>query len=229
MDAQQFGTFIAELRRERGMTQAELAAQLRVTDKAVSRWERGLGFPDINTLEPLARALGIGIDELMRAQRNISPEQGEQAAQAVANTVRLVNDTARQHRRRAIRRTLTVLGVIVLLVAALWLLAGCFPRTDVYMCSHASLISGNAVMIHIGLQGSMGYVRTCRDISDDPSRMVLRFYSAFGGLNSRVGAQNVFVLTPDTECMEIFIENGGEHVPILYRDSETGMWMRVPQ
>ena len=62
MDAQQFGTFIAELRRERGMTQAELAAQLRVTDKAVSRWERGLGFPDINTLEPLARALGITVD-----------------------------------------------------------------------------------------------------------------------------------------------------------------------
>ena len=41
------------------MTQSELAEKIRVTDKAVSRWERGLGFPDINTLSPLADALGL--------------------------------------------------------------------------------------------------------------------------------------------------------------------------
>ena len=45
MDAQKFGAFIAEMRKARGLTQAALAAQLHVTDKAVSRWERGLGFP----------------------------------------------------------------------------------------------------------------------------------------------------------------------------------------
>ena len=54
MDAKAFGAFIAEKRKELGMTQSDLAAQLSVTDKAVSRWERGLGFPDISTLEPLA-------------------------------------------------------------------------------------------------------------------------------------------------------------------------------
>ena len=55
MDAQIFGGFIAALRKEKGMTQAELARELSVTDKAVSRWERGQGFPDIHSLEPLAR------------------------------------------------------------------------------------------------------------------------------------------------------------------------------
>ena len=54
MDAKEFGAFLAQVRRERNMTQAELAQQLHVTDKAVSRWERGIGLPDINTLEPLA-------------------------------------------------------------------------------------------------------------------------------------------------------------------------------
>lgn len=67
MDAKTFGTFLADTRRERGMTQAELADIIHVTDKAVSRWERGIGFPDINTLEPLADALGLSLAQLMHA------------------------------------------------------------------------------------------------------------------------------------------------------------------
>lgn len=54
MDAKTFGAFLARMRKSQGLTQAELAQQLHVTDKAVSRWERGVGLPDINTLEPLA-------------------------------------------------------------------------------------------------------------------------------------------------------------------------------
>ena len=50
MEAKQFGQFIAGIRKEKKMTQAELAEKINVTDKAVSRWERGLGFPDIQTL-----------------------------------------------------------------------------------------------------------------------------------------------------------------------------------
>ena len=45
-----YGIYITETRKERQMIQSELAEKIRVTDKAVSRWERGLGFPDINTL-----------------------------------------------------------------------------------------------------------------------------------------------------------------------------------
>ena len=61
MDARTFGGFVAACRREKRMTQAELAEKLHVTDKAVSRWERGVGFPDIATLEPLAAALEVSV------------------------------------------------------------------------------------------------------------------------------------------------------------------------
>lgn len=54
MDNQKLGIFITELRKEKGLTQAQLAQKLNVTDKAVSKWERGVGFPDIKLLEPLA-------------------------------------------------------------------------------------------------------------------------------------------------------------------------------
>ena len=59
MDNQKLGIFITELRKEKGLTQAQLAQKLNVTDKAVSKWERGVGFPDIKLLEPLADVLDI--------------------------------------------------------------------------------------------------------------------------------------------------------------------------
>ncbi|MGN9171856.1 helix-turn-helix domain-containing protein [Lachnospiraceae bacterium HCP1S3_A8] len=65
MEAAELGKFIATIRKEKQLTQAELTRKLNVTDKAVSRWERELGFPDINTLEPLADALGITLTQLV--------------------------------------------------------------------------------------------------------------------------------------------------------------------
>ena len=69
MDSQKLGTFIAQCRKDKKMTQADLAAKLNVTDKAISRWERGVGFPDINTIEPLAAALDVSVAELMKSER----------------------------------------------------------------------------------------------------------------------------------------------------------------
>ena len=69
MDAEKFGAFVAENRKLKGMTQADLAQKMQVTDKAISRWERGKGFPDINTIEPLACALGVSVLELMKSEK----------------------------------------------------------------------------------------------------------------------------------------------------------------
>ena len=71
MDAKRFGCFVAERRKELGLTQKELAAKIQVTDKAVSKWERGLGLPDISTIEPLASALSVSIEELMRSEKDV--------------------------------------------------------------------------------------------------------------------------------------------------------------
>lgn len=65
MDNRIVGKRIAGLRKERNMTQKQLADLLNVTDRAVSRWERGVGAPDISLLTPLATALNITTDELL--------------------------------------------------------------------------------------------------------------------------------------------------------------------
>ena len=71
------GTMIAELRKQQGMTQMELAGKMGVTDKAVSKWERDLSCPDINSLPDLAEILGVSVDELMQVKREAeSPKKG---------------------------------------------------------------------------------------------------------------------------------------------------------
>ena len=71
------GAMIAELRKQQGMTQMELAGKMGVTDKAVSKWERDLSCPDINSLPDLAEILGVSVDELMQIKREAeTPKKG---------------------------------------------------------------------------------------------------------------------------------------------------------
>ena len=88
MDNIRFGSFVAQLRKERGLTQKELAQRLPVTDKAVSKWETGRGFPDLKLLEPLAQTLEVSLVELLQGERTSSPtlsveEAGQVAARAM--------------------------------------------------------------------------------------------------------------------------------------------------
>ena len=63
-----FGNMVAALRKEKGMTQLELAEKMGVTDKAVSKWERDLSFPDVSSIPKLAEILGVSVDELMQVK-----------------------------------------------------------------------------------------------------------------------------------------------------------------
>lgn len=69
LDKETFGTFLLQLRKEKGMTQKDLAERLYVSDKAVSKWERGLSLPDISLLQPLAELLEVSVTELLSGQR----------------------------------------------------------------------------------------------------------------------------------------------------------------
>lgn len=88
MDNIKFGKFIRESRREKGLTQKQLAEMLHVSDKAVSKWENGVGFPDIKLLEPLADCLDVSILELMQSEKLPQKQIGkEEAEQIVSDTI----------------------------------------------------------------------------------------------------------------------------------------------
>ena len=79
------GMMIAELRKEKGMTQLELAERMGITDKAVSKWERDLSCPDINSLPNLAEILGVTVDELMQIKHEA--ENPKQSPKELVQTV----------------------------------------------------------------------------------------------------------------------------------------------
>jgi len=75
MDAVKTGALIAQARKEKELTQGDLANQLHVSIQAVSKWERGLNFPDITLMEPLAELLDLTVTELMAGERNAPPQE----------------------------------------------------------------------------------------------------------------------------------------------------------
>lgn len=105
MKKQTLGKTIGLLRREKGMTQLELAEKMGVTDKAVSKWERELSCPDISSIPRLAEILGVSVDELMQ----VKPGVGESAA---GNKIESIVDLALKGVALAMGIAVTVLSVL---------------------------------------------------------------------------------------------------------------------
>lgn len=89
MEKQTMGEIISTLRKEKGMTQKELAQKMGVTDKAVSKWERNLSCPDISSIPRLADILGTTVDTLMNVKPKAEAE-GESVTVAVDTILKAV-------------------------------------------------------------------------------------------------------------------------------------------
>lgn len=85
MENKSMGEIISKLRREKGMTQKELADMLGITDKAVSKWERDIACPDTQTIPKLAEILGMSVEKLMNAKP--VPANGHKGAGCLVNIV----------------------------------------------------------------------------------------------------------------------------------------------
>ena len=90
MKKQTMGETIAALRKKQGMTQMELAEQVGVTDKAVSKWERDLSCPDVNSLPRLAQILGVSVDELMQNKPAVSENKLRKVREAAEYVLKAV-------------------------------------------------------------------------------------------------------------------------------------------
>ena len=96
MNSEKTGKFISELRKEKDLTQLQLAELLHVSDKAVSRWETGKGFPDIGSLQSLAEVLDVTVTELLKGEK-IAEELGKAETETVTlDLLQMLKQAVRQ-------------------------------------------------------------------------------------------------------------------------------------
>lgn len=127
MDQIKIGGFIAEERKRKGYTQKILSEKLGISDKTISKWERGNGFPEVSLLIPLCSELDITVNELLSGER-VSEEQYRKKAEE--NMVNLVKE-AQENKKKIILSVMV--GILTILAAVpLFMVAGMFDmRTGV--------------------------------------------------------------------------------------------------
>lgn len=117
MDQVKIGKFIAGLRKEKNMTQLDLANRLGITDRAVSKWENGRGMPDLAIMKPLCEELSISINELFCGERIIEAEFSQKAEEIIVNTLQRSDTEIKKTKRTFAAVLVSIIGVILLLFA----------------------------------------------------------------------------------------------------------------
>ena len=123
IDKEQFGGFVAQLRKEKGLMQKELAEKLYVSDKAVSKWERGLSIPDVTLLVPLAEILGVTVTELLECRRlPKDAPASSQTEELVKKVIGLSEEERRRYRPDRGRRGVQLAVCAAVGCVEIWLL-----------------------------------------------------------------------------------------------------------
>ena len=115
MDQNKIGDFLSQLRKEKNMTQKELADRLGVTDRAISKWENGRGMPDVSLMKPLCDSLGITVSELLSGERIEQQDYREKSEFRFLDTIQ-VKEKVIQKKNISLR--------VIAIVAILLLFAG---------------------------------------------------------------------------------------------------------
>lgn len=118
MNQEKIGKFIAELRKEKNMTQIELADKLGVTDRAISKWENGRGLPDLSLIKPLCEELDITVNELLSGEKISKKDYQEKLEENILNTIDYTNKKIKKNNKLfkiVISTTIVVIASLVLM------------------------------------------------------------------------------------------------------------------
>lgn len=111
MNQEKIGRFIAELRKEKNLTQEELANKLGITKNAVSKWERGLCLMDASLFKPVCKILGISIVELLNGEKISQEEIKSKTDDTIKNTIDYSNNKIKKNRIKNIIYTILIIVI----------------------------------------------------------------------------------------------------------------------
>ncbi len=160
MDNNKVGKFIQEIRKEKKLTQKELGDMLFLTDKAISKWERGLSLPDITMLNSLAKALDVDVSEILN---------GERGKKEKLNQTEIKEELERMNKNKISKKKqkYLIVGIILILILSLFYIFD-------YIKYHPSVIKngsnnyklGNYIINQKGLDGLEKIIKSSKNITD---------------------------------------------------------------
>ncbi len=118
MDQKLTGQFIAKIRKEKGLTQKQLAELLLISDKTVSKWETGGGLPEVSLMIPLCKILGITVNELLSGQRLSATEYQNKAEDNLMDLMKERKENKRKLWLEVIVMAITLLGGLTIIMFA---------------------------------------------------------------------------------------------------------------
>ncbi len=145
MDQVRTGRFIAARRKEKGLTQKQLAEKLGISDKTVSKWECGNGFPEVSLLLPLCDELGITVNDLLSAE--LVPGEAYQE-KAENNMVDMIKEREENRRHYML---LSALGGVSLLSFLTLLFVACLPTGAISLTLRSIILSIAFLIFAVGL------------------------------------------------------------------------------
>lgn len=113
MNQEKIGKFIAHLRKEKNMTQVELADKLGITDRAISKWENGRGMPDLSYIQPLCEILNISINELLNGERINDNQYQEKSEEIIVDTINYTESKLKKSKNKFVAIFVIVILLIV--------------------------------------------------------------------------------------------------------------------
>ncbi len=155
MDTLRTGKFIAQIRKEKNMTQRQLADELFISDKTVSKWETGKGMPDVSLMQPLCETLGISVNELLSGER-LSDENYRERAEE--NMVDLISEKHSNIRRfiSALAAALAT-GAAVGLIIAVIFVGGLETRFRIMLAAAAAVTLTVGLILSFSADRRSGY------------------------------------------------------------------------
>ena len=156
MNQEKIGKFIAELRKENNMTQMELADKLKVTDRAISKWENGRGLPDVSLFEPLCKELNISINELLKGEKTKENNIEHLSAETMMSYNRYIKRKEKQ------KMFLLLIIIVIVLCTFLTMATLSFNKTFFETKYTSDFVSGVSIPIpkhsyYRGTGGMEGY------------------------------------------------------------------------
>ena len=186
MDQIKTGAFLKELRREKGITQEQLAEELGVSGRTISRWETGSNMPDISLLVEIAGFFDVSIPEIIKGERK--SEEMKEEEKEIAETM---SDYAKTEKEKLVKsiRNMSIIGLIALIVYMVMRETGIYDRNNLFRYTYGmseALIYVTVLMFPLYTTGLLSKIRISRTNNKfnsipipEPLMKIIGFIAAF--------------------------------------------------